>query len=383
VSENNCKGAIRTNRNGAYWDTCDPDKMKELEGSSSSSSSPSSEVMNDEMSGEPTFHGCHCQPNWEYGGKKMAGCAWTEDSKEPWCYISDGAQCGDAQVGTNGKYYDKCRVGPETVKGCHCKGNWDYKGKTMYGCAKTPDAKLPWCYISDTDRCASAKDGEDGKWDECKMEGELTTHECHCEPTWEYQGKTYENCQSTVDSKTRWCYVSDPKYCEGAQTDAKGRKYDTCPVIGEETINGCHCKQKWTYAEQEFSNCVQTPDSGDTAWCMVTEGKACQDGQLSEETGEIWDECDLGVVTQHGCHCNKHWKYGGLWHKGCIMSKDTGHPWCYVSDFKTCKGAVKTNKGGKYWDVCYDDAETSGTFALLQFNETGLFQIDESDIDIE
>merc|ERR1719399_2759039 len=95
----------------------------------------------------------------------------------------------------------------------------------------------------------------------------------------------------------------------------------------------------------------------DKPWCFVSENSACKEGQLSIDTGQTWDECVMGVETRHGCHCNLNWKYGGKWHKGCIITKEFEHPWCYVTDWKTCSGAVRTHKGGKYWDVCYDDAE--------------------------
>lgn len=346
VAETECKGAIRTHRSGDYWDTC---KEKP-----EATNSP----LHDELlTGEVTFHNCHCEPEWTYKGKRMENCEWTDDKKEPWCYVADGADCHEALVTKeDNKFWDKCRVGPETANGCHCKGRWEHQGKTMFGCAKTGDKPFPWCYIGDTDRCKEAKDGELGKWDQCIMEGELTTHECHCEKTWEYQGKTYENCQKTKDSKTRWCYVADGAYCQKATINAQGRKWDTCPVLGEETKTGCHCLQKWTYAGLELSNCWKSPDHSEP-WCFVSEGNGCKEGQLSTETGLTWDECSLGVETTHGCHCNKQWKYGGLWHKGCIVTKDSPHPWCYVSDFMSCKGALRTHKGGKYWDTCYDDAE--------------------------
>jgi len=56
-----------------------------------------------------TEHGCECMKTWVYNGTAKHCCDFTDDHAEPWCYVTDGANCPDSvKTSSGGAYWDRC-----------------------------------------------------------------------------------------------------------------------------------------------------------------------------------------------------------------------------------------------------------------------------------
>jgi len=111
-----------------------------------------------------TQHGCHCKSAWSVEDEIFYGCTDLQFSSEivRGCVVEEGAQeCplalpfGEATV-----LFDGCtilqsksveeqlaRLQAATAPQCHCQPQWEYNKTTYQNCAFTPDTDQPWCYI--------------------------------------------------------------------------------------------------------------------------------------------------------------------------------------------------------------------------------------------
>lgn len=249
----------------------------------------------------------------------------------------------------------------------------------MHGCEHTDDHEDRWCYVRDAEgECeGSVKTSKEGQyWDTCGATTTTTTispkactapecateNGCWCLKTWQFDGKTVSGCKADAANPfDSWCYVADPQ-CAGAMTDAASpsMKRDKCGNPGActssscQTMLGCHCLKSWTYAGNSYGGCTYTPDS-QKPWCFVADSERCSSlgaGTSELGTGGVWDVCPMGEITDHKCHCEIDWSYGGEDFNGCAATADNPESWCYVRDGGSCDGSIKTNKEGLYWDTC-------------------------------
>jgi hypothetical protein len=172
-----------------------------------------------------TLHGCHCAPEWFWKDDLYKGCGKTSLGPS-WCYVfeSDALCHGALRTEHAGQHWDYCSMEHEaspilTKGGCHCQPEWVHSdGNHYHGCvASTADRDFPWCFVfEDIETCPSAqKDEKSGRlWDACWLLDDaqiaaldLTEHDCHCEPEWDHEGKTYKGCSKTPDREKKWCYV--------------------------------------------------------------------------------------------------------------------------------------------------------------------------------
>jgi len=139
------------------------------------------------------------------------------------------------------------------------------------------------------------------------------------------------------------------------------------------TEHGCRCLMSWDYQGSTMTGCALTPGHPET-WCYVADPDACVGGMQSQENpGHVWDNCGMLFgnvaqaaldVTDHDCHCETTWEYGGHTFHGCSDTGDHEDKWCYVNDGPTCPGSIKTSKEGRYWDTC-DGATSPATTSAL------------------
>lgn len=330
-------------------------------------------------SGENTNGGCPCRSHWFYEGKQVHGCTATRDNPLPWCYVTDPFNCPSGIEASSdpairwGFCESAASPTAKTKSGCVCIENWIYEGKNRTGCVATDDFPTPWCYVAEPEKCPGAKDslyyptlmyedcpsppakhqeGSDGDEETQTITG------CQCKNSWTYEGFEEQGCAYTSDQHGPWCYVSNPGSCTNGHKSSTQPDlvWDGCPDPNLASSSGCHCEASWVYEGKPQAGCAETEDMPGKPWCYVAEGKTCPAGKPSTVTpGLVWDLCELGPRSKHGCHCLKHWDYEGAILEGCARTEDNPTPWCFVLDGgKACTGATKsTNPGGSdYWDEC-------------------------------
>eukprot|EP01024_Parvocaulis_polyphysoides_P011417 TRINITY_DN1399_c1_g2_i4.p1 TRINITY_DN1399_c1_g2~~TRINITY_DN1399_c1_g2_i4.p1 ORF type:complete len:271 (+),score=29.07 TRINITY_DN1399_c1_g2_i4:1685-2497(+) len=124
-----------------------------------------------------------------------------------------------------------------------------------------------------------------------------------------------------------------------------------------QTLNGCRCNQLWQYQGRSYNECDNPDDDSGGPWCMVDLGGCTRrpSGSVSL-TGEFWDRCNCTEqeqtksdgtpgcpTTMLGCNCRANWEHSGVAYQGCDNpDSDPVGDWCYIQgDFNEC-----TNAGG-------------------------------------
>jgi len=96
-----------------------------------------------------------------------------------------------------------------------CKSEWTYRGTTYHRCDKTPDKSTTWCYVVNSDK----------KWTWCdqspKSHKGFYVESGTCKYEWQYRGRTYYGCDKTFDTQNSWCIVDkwESKYGGDIQGD--------------------------------------------------------------------------------------------------------------------------------------------------------------------
>merc|ERR1719253_1103707 len=121
-----CPGAVKTSRDGQYWDACGAEE-KTCDIPGETGAPIVSEGIKD------TTHECQCKQPWDYHGITEYGCAMTADAAEPWCFVEDKEEClgkgGQLSSSVEGEVWDTCPMGEETDHCCHCEATWSYDGE--------------------------------------------------------------------------------------------------------------------------------------------------------------------------------------------------------------------------------------------------------------
>eukprot|EP01026_Neomeris_dumetosa_P039164 TRINITY_DN3208_c0_g2_i3.p2 TRINITY_DN3208_c0_g2~~TRINITY_DN3208_c0_g2_i3.p2 ORF type:complete len:357 (+),score=57.58 TRINITY_DN3208_c0_g2_i3:76-1071(+) len=143
--------------------------------------------------------------------------------------------------------------------------------------------------------------------------------------------------------------------------------------------NGCRCKGFWQYQGRSYYDCENPDNSGD--WCIVDLSDSCVPGGTIDPPGEFWDTCDCRTKVSSktsnpgsimacpsslsGCMCQQSWSHDGIPFQGCANPDNdpSGH-WCYIQGtFSSCNNAQNvypetrtvTNGQGEllgYFDYC-------------------------------
>jgi hypothetical protein len=185
-----------------------------------------------------TLHGCHCMPRFEYNDRYLHSCSKTSKGN-PWCYVFESEDLCNGSLRTErGKnHWDTCYREVDsspflTVHGCHCMPSFIYKEKYYDGCTKLDEFPDPMCVVlEDEALCKGAikLEGTDLLIDQCTIYGdsgnfsedilsglpEAGDENCHCQPNWEHEKKTYQGCTFTESSPNRtMCYIlEDARKC--------------------------------------------------------------------------------------------------------------------------------------------------------------------------
>jgi len=399
-----CDGAKKSKDvGGMFWKRCTA--ADEVAGT------PPAKDDSDPNSGVPATSDCKCQSSWTWKKKTYKACDPSHpDAERPWCYINGGAKCPGAKVSKDVKnmYWKRCiladvvdgtPVNPNTPltppekKGdskllsdpktanvqvahggpCECEDQWTWKKQKYSACDPAmPDSKHTWCYVKGP--CANSRPSTrapDKNWAYCAP--------CDCKASWEYEGKTYQGCDSEIDEKNPWCAVAGGAKCkEATAISAK---------VFKKECSRCDCQSAWMFGKKTYLGCDNNAPGDSKPWCYVTGGDMCASAQ--EPSGERkarWRYCGSAQVSpfvhplQEGdgpttpkagdalsegtmkdkvpadkdCKCKVSWVFEKKTYKGC----DPAHPdaernWCYINGGASCEGAKESKDvKGMFWKRC-------------------------------
>jgi len=170
-----CAGAVKTHKDGFYWDTCKGAPTTTLASSNGiAASTASSTASTESFQGTSSSNGCRCKAQWTYLGVENEGCAASADHDDSWCLVEDQEAClaagGQRSVSNPGEVWDNCIQGGLTDNGCRCNIDFPPVAVAHGGCEETPDHDTPWCFVqSQLGKCSgSVKTSKTGRyWDTC------------------------------------------------------------------------------------------------------------------------------------------------------------------------------------------------------------------------
>merc|ERR1719422_2568420 len=108
----------------------------------------------------------------------------------------------------------------------------------------------------------------------------------------------------------------------------------------------CECMDEWSYLNNSYGGCSETPDWPGNTWCYVAGGSTCPSAEASTiNVGMYWDDTCVGP-----CDCKANWTYMGLVYSGCAETPDwENHDWCYVIDGPHCPYATESTINPGEW----------------------------------
>ena len=198
---------------------------------------------------------CDCLQQWTHKGVSYKGCSSTPDSSGEWCEVSSA--CLKSSYGSNGSSWLSCGASLTPGGPCSCLASWEYKGKQYAGCKTTMDSPgKPWCRVHDSCKDVDVDTNYGWKWMSC-YDGIDNSKPCECQPG---------TC-TDVDSSTGmepYCVASNTPCATSPSPNAQNKAYMQC------TPDVCKCLESWTHKEKQYSGCVTTEDSPSAAWCIVS-----------------------------------------------------------------------------------------------------------------
>eukprot|EP01026_Neomeris_dumetosa_P057501 TRINITY_DN52966_c0_g1_i3.p2 TRINITY_DN52966_c0_g1~~TRINITY_DN52966_c0_g1_i3.p2 ORF type:complete len:271 (+),score=28.35 TRINITY_DN52966_c0_g1_i3:85-897(+) len=150
-----------------------------------------------------------------------------------------------------------------------------------------------------------------------------------------------------------------------------------------QTELGCYCKQFWQYQGRSYMECENPDQDPSGNWCIVDVRDCANPAGSISITGEFWDSCSCGKQldaaksdkldcpsTVSGCKCQNTWYHSGKPYQGCSNpDNDTQGRWCYIQgDFSGCSNAgyidpetrKVSNVEGQllsYFDYCKEECQ--------------------------
>lgn len=114
----------------------------------------------------------------------------------------------------------------ETNNRCLCEEVWTYNEHVFYGeCVKSSEHPSGFCKIR-RDTCIGTPAAED--WDHCTRDVTRTVNGCKCKQDWSYQGRRYSGgtCANPNNRPVEWCEIEPGSCLEGAEPE--GEDWDDC-----------------------------------------------------------------------------------------------------------------------------------------------------------
>eukprot|EP00754_Rhynchopus_humris_P029612 Rhum_TRINITY_DN15226_c1_g1::Rhum_TRINITY_DN15226_c1_g1_i1::g.145548::m.145548 len=229
---------------------------------------------------------CDCLDMWEHNGANYTGCSTTpENPGVPWCKIHASCKTGmKAYDNTWTEYYWKACTDGLGTETCKCKA-----GSCMN---KNP----PYCEIENAP-CKEAPEPTPGMiaYGKCKH------NSCECLDSWRFNGTDQAGCSgegSIVTLGSRWCEVGAT--CATATnttdpSDDRVLKTTTCEEVG-----ACDCMDEWEYFGKKYQGCQTTMDNPSKPWCMV---KSFSCVNSIHAVAYRYKFCDIGLDLAKPCAC--------------------------------------------------------------------------------